>query len=166
MYDCMNDYHAKTACAIIKGGPLAPRIKGAVWFQDIHGGTLVTARIYGLPEYHPAAKGRDPVGPHGFHIHVKGSCEVGDPMNPFLAAGEHYNPDDQPHGNHAGDFPVLFSNNGFAYLKFFTEKFQVKDVIGRAVIIHMNPDDYRSQPAGNSGRRLACGVIRKKYYDC
>ncbi|NLG83160.1 MAG: superoxide dismutase family protein, partial [Firmicutes bacterium] len=66
----------------------------------------------------------------------------------------------QPHGNHAGDFPVLFSNHGRARMGFFTDRFKVVDVVGRAAIIHENPDDYRTQPAGASGRRLACGVIR------
>lgn len=56
-----------------------------------------------------------------------------------------------PHGNHAGDFPVLFSNGGRARMRLFTSKFKVRDIIGKSVIIHENPDDYRSQPAGNSG---------------
>lgn len=70
-----------------------------------------------------------------------------------------YNEDAQPHGNHSGDFPVLFSNNGYARMSFFTNKFKPEDVIDKSVIIHLNPDDYRSQPAGNSGKRIACGVI-------
>lgn len=70
-----------------------------------------------------------------------------------------YNEDTLPHGNHAGDFPVLFSNNGYARMSFFTDKFKPEDIINRSVIIHQNPDDYRSQPAGNSGKRIACGVI-------
>lgn len=73
---------------------------------------------------------------------------------------EVYNEDTLPHGNHIGDFPVLFSNNGYARMSFFTDKFKPEDIIGRSVIIHQNPDDYRTQPAGNSGKRIACGVIR------
>ena len=46
---------------------------------------------------------------------------------------------------------------------FFTDKFKPKDIIGRAVIIHQNPDDYRSQPSGNSGKRIACGIIKRLY---
>ena len=67
----------------------------------------------------------------------------------------------QPHGNHAGDFPVLFSNNGVARMCFFTNKFKVADIIGKAVVIHQSPDDYRTQPAGDAGKRLACGVIKE-----
>lgn len=150
--------------AIINGGPLAPSISGIVYFFDVPGGTKVCVEVSGLPPYQPATDEMDPVGPHGFHIHENGNCEVGDPENPFMAAGEHWNPDLQPHGNHAGDFPVLFSNNGIAKMCFFTNRFKPQDVIGRSVIIHLNPDDYRSQPAGDSGKRLACGVI-KNYRD-
>lgn len=95
----------------------------------------------------------------GFHIHQNGVCEVSNPDNPFESAGGHYNPTNQPHGNHAGDFPVLFSNNGYARMSFFTDKFTPEDVVRRSIIIHENPDDYRSQPAGESGERIACGVI-------
>ena len=84
--------------------------------------------------------------------------------DPFTSAGGHWNPDNQPHGNHAGDFPVLFSNDGYAEMQFFTNRFKPKDVIGKAIIIHQNPDDYRSQPSGNAGKRLACGIIQPKYF--
>lgn len=148
------------AVARLSGSPSYPQIQGSVWFQDVPGGTFVSVQVTGLPPYEPAPPGGNPIGPHGFHIHVYGDCSVGDPENPFLAAGGHWNPYDQPHGNHAGDFPVLFSNNGLGEMCFFTDKFKVWQVIGRSVIIHENPDDYRSQPAGNSGRRIACGVIK------
>lgn len=148
------------AVAEIRGGPLAPAIKGRVCFRDVPNGTRVCICVKGLPQYKPASAGKGPVGPHGFHIHEMGNCRVGDPNNPFQSAGGHWNPTNQPHGNHAGDFPVLFSNHGYAQMQFFTDKFIVRDVLGKAVIIHQNPDDYRTQPAGNAGKRLACGVIR------
>lgn len=148
-----------TAIAKIKGGPLAPDIKGTVSFIDVSEGTIVCINVSGLPPFKPGTKNTLPIGPHGFHIHENGSCEVGDPANPFTPAGGHWNPTNQPHGNHAGDFPVIFSNHGRAYMCFFTDKFRVSDIIGKAVIIHESPDDYRSQPAGNAGKRLACGVI-------
>ncbi|MDF2672875.1 MAG: hypothetical protein K0R09_1140 [Clostridiales bacterium] len=150
-----------TALARINGGPLAPDIKGTVTFKDIPEGTMVCINVTGLPPFKPGTESTLPIGPHGFHIHENGVCEVGDPSKPFTAAGEHWNPTNQPHGNHAGDFPVLFSNGGRAYMCFFTNKFKVSDVIGKAVIIHESPDDYRSQPAGNAGKRLACGVIQR-----
>ncbi len=156
--------NSKVAVANIKGGPLRPQITGVVWFRSVPGGTEVTALIAGLPPYQPGINGKAPIGPHGFHIHQNGNCEVGNPAEPFKAAGEHWNPHNQPHGNHAGDFPVLFSNNGIARMTFFTNKFTVDDCIGKAVIIHESPDDYRTQPAGDAGKRLACGVIQPTNY--
>jgi Cu-Zn family superoxide dismutase len=149
------------ALAKITGGPLASPLQGNVFFMENPHGTEVFAEVFGLPAYQPAKDGKRPIGPHGFHIHENGTCEVGDPQKPFEAAGGHWNPHNQPHGNHAGDFPVLFSNNGYARMSFFTNKFTVEEVIGKSVIIHESPDDYRTQPAGDAGRRLGCGLIRK-----
>lgn len=150
---------SRMAFAEIKGGPLAPFLHGMVTFRDVASGTEVCVEVEGLPEYQPAQNGNQPIGPHGFHIHEYGTCEVGNPADPFMQAGEHWNPDNQPHGNHAGDFPVLFSNNGHSKMCFFTDRFNVTDVVGKSVIIHENPDDYRTQPSGDSGKKLACGVI-------
>jgi len=149
------------AIANIKGGPIRPQIQGVVIFYEVPNGTWVCIEVKGLPPYQPATNGQDPIGPHGFHIHEFGNCEVGDPQNPFQAAGGHWNPTNQPHGNHAGDFPVLFSNQGYARMCFFTNAFIPYQVIDKSVIIHLNPDDYRTQPAGDSGKRLACGVIQR-----
>lgn len=149
------------AYAKIQGGPLRPQITGFVTFRDVPGGTDVCVDVAGLPPYQPAKDGENPIGPHGFHIHQNGSCEIGEPQEPFQAAGGHWNPTNQPHGNHAGDFPVLFSNNGRARMCFFTDKFKPQEVIGKSIVIHQSPDDYRTPPAGNAGKRLACGVIQK-----
>jgi Cu-Zn family superoxide dismutase len=150
----------QTAIAQIKGGPLAPAIQGYVLFQPVPGGTWVTVNLNGLPSYRPATANQLPVGPHGFHLHEYPDCSVGDRQDPFQAAGEHWNPDNQPHGNHAGDFPVLFSNHGQALQSFFTDRFPVREALNHTVIIHENPDDYRSQPTGASGKRLACGIVK------
>lgn len=157
-YDTIN-YIPSTAIAEIKGGPFAPQISGIVTFFSVPYGTEVFIEVWGLPHYKPAKDNNSPIGPHGFHIHEFGCCEVTDPKTPFESAGSHWNPTNQPHGNHAGDFPVIFSNNGYAKMRFFTDKFKPSDIIGKSIIIHENPDDYRTQPAGDSGRRLACGVI-------
>jgi Cu-Zn family superoxide dismutase len=149
------------AVARIRGGPLRPQINGIVLFYDVPFGTWVCVEVNGLPPYQPARNGIEPIGPHGFHIHEFGNCRVGNPQDPFQAAGEHWNPTNQPHGNHAGDFPVLFSNGGYARMCFFTNALKPYQLINKAVIIHQNPDDYRTQPAGNAGKRLACGVIQR-----
>jgi Cu-Zn family superoxide dismutase len=150
-----------TAVANIVGGPLAPEIRGTVNFYGVHGGTLVVAEIYNLPMMLPGSSMNQPVGPFGFHIHEGSTCEVGNRSDPFLTAKGHYNPTGMPHPAHVGDMPVLFSNNnGYAFLSFFTDRFTPQQVVNRTVIIHQNPDDYRSQPAGNAGKRLACGIIK------
>lgn len=154
------------AIAFLHGGPLAPQISGYVIFKDVPGGTEVYVEVRGLPEYKPGKDGEAPIGPHGFHIHEGNCCDIGDKEDPFQAAGGHWNPDGQPHGNHAGDFPNLFSNGGLSKMWFFTNRFKVKDILGKSVVIHNNPDDYRTQPSGNSGKRLACGVIQPRITTC
>lgn len=144
------------AAARLVAAPEGPGVAGVVEFRSTRGGTLVAVDVSGLPPFMP---GDPPTGPHGFHIHEGSSCEAGDPANPFQAAGGHWNPDGQPHGNHAGDFPVLFSNGGRAQTTFLTSRFTADAVVGRTVIIHRYPDDYRTQPAGDSGPRIACGII-------
>lgn len=143
-------------CAIarIKGNSLAPSLNGVVIFRNVQGGTEVHVEVNGLPPFTPAQGDKPQIGPFGFHIHEFGRC-VGD----FSSTGGHWNPYNQPHGNHAGDFPVLFSNNGYARMSFFTNKFKPWEVIGKSVVIHQSPDDYHTQPAGGSGKRIACGVI-------
>lgn len=163
MYQPPVNTNKPVAIAKVKGGPLRPQIEGIVRFYRVPCGTFVCAHITGLPPYQPSADGKAPVRPHGFHIHECGNCEIGDPQDPFQAAGGHWNPTNQPHGNHAGDFPVLFSNRGCAQMCFFTDKFYPEQVIGKAIIIHENPDDYRTQPAGAAGKRLACGLIMRTY---
>lgn len=149
-------YTPTQSYAEIQGGPLAPDLQGFVVFTDVPYGTDVFVEVSGLP----AAEGQQPIGPFfGFHLHEKGTCAIGDPANPFQASGEHWNPTNQPHPHHAGDLPVLLSNSGYARMNFFTNRFRAADVIGKTVMIHQNPDDYRTQPAGNSGKRLACGLI-------
>ncbi|EDS76859.1 copper/zinc superoxide dismutase [Clostridium botulinum C str. Eklund] len=166
-YDpCYRNCHCSSTCntiavAHVHGGPNNPNLKGIVYFYPVLGGTEVSVSIQGLPNYKPATPTTQPIGPFGFHIHSVGCCDIGDPNNPFTCASGHWNPDNQPHGNHAGDFPVLFSNHGICKMSFFTDRFNPKDIIGLSVIIHENPDDYRSQPSGNSGKRIACGLIEQ-----
>ncbi|MEY2797479.1 MAG: hypothetical protein RLZZ119_960 [Pseudomonadota bacterium] len=104
---------------------------------------------------------------HGFHIHEKGDCSAPDAMS---AAG-HFNPDGKPHGSpggshsHAGDLPNLKADangnaNYSAKVHGITVNTGPAGIVGRSVVIHRDPDDYKSQPAGNSGPRIACGLIR------
>lgn len=149
------------AYAVVRGSTEYPNIRGIVTFSDAKDGTWVEVEMRGLPPYAPAKAGTQPIGPFGFHIHENKDCSPTSGSNSFVNAGGHYNPTKQPHGNHAGDFPVLFGGSGYSRMSFYTDKFKPEQVIGRTVMLHQNPDDYRTQPAGNSGRRIACGIIEK-----
>ena len=138
------------AAAQIRGGMEAPQLSGCVQFYQENGCVLIVAKLSGLPK-------ENETGFFGFHIHQGDNCSGTD----FSGTGSHYNPTDQAHPKHAGDLPPLLEHQGNAYLSVRTDRFSVVDVIGRTVVIHSDPDDFRSQPAGNAGKKIACGVIRK-----
>ena len=71
----------------------------------------------------------------------------------------HYNPLGCPHPYHAGDMPPIFGAAGYAFSAFVTDRFTVRDVVGRSVILHGSPDDFTTQPSGNAGEKIACGEI-------
>ena len=96
----------------------------------------------------------------GFHIHEGTRCS-GTSEDPFANAGSHYNPNNCPHPMHAGDLPPLFVNNGRAWFATITPQFTVSDVIGRTVIVHSVPDDFHTRPPGNSGEKIAYGMIKR-----
>ncbi|MEM5429354.1 superoxide dismutase family protein [Cupriavidus oxalaticus] len=129
---------------------------GTVTFQQQPGGVLMTAAITGLP----------PNTVHGFHVHEKGDCSAPDAMS----AGGHFNPGGKPHGqmtmpdHHAGDMNNLTADSsGNARVSMLLPSLSVgtgaNSVIGRAVVVHKDPDDYKTQPTGNAGGRIACGVV-------
>lgn len=136
-------------------------VSGTTTFTRSTGQILVDARIKGLTP-----------GAHGFHIHEKGDCSAPD----ATSAGGHFNPDAKPHGSHnapdrhAGDLGNLVADaNGDATLKIAIpmtgitmEKEGASSIIGKGLIVHADPDDYKTQPTGNSGKRVACGVISLK----
>ena len=140
--------------ARIKGSSKHPDIRGYVRFYRTPKGVLVAAEIINLPD-----KGR-PAGSGVFGLHIHGgSCCTGNTDDPFADAGMHYNPDKLAHPYHAGDLPPLFSGCGYALSIFLAYRFSLDEVIGRTVIIHAQPDDFTTQPSGNSGEKLACGRI-------
>lgn len=142
------------AAAVIKGSAEYPGVRGTVSLYRAGGGVLLAAEVTGLPR----GTGACAVNVFGFHIHEGYSC-TGNAEDPFANAGAHYNPEGCPHPAHAGDLPPLFGNRGYAFLAFFTSRFSIEDVAGRTVVIHAQPDDFTTQPAGNSGARIACGRI-------
>ena len=144
------------AIAQIKGSPDYPGISGNVYFYATKLGTIVLSLISGLPSTHDECK--SPV--LGFHIHGGATC-TGDETDYFKDALTHYNPKDCPHPYHAGDMPPLFSVHGVAMSAFLTDRFSANEIIGKTVIIHSLPDDFTTQPSGNSGIKIACGQIRR-----
>lgn len=142
---------APVARALLQGDPTHFQLMGEVSFSPYGHGTLVVIRLLGLPA----------PGFLGFHIHEKGDCSAGGDVS-FAGAGGHYDPHGVPHPWHAGDLPpILALSDGTALMAVYTDRFRPDDVIGRSVILHSLPDDLHSQPAGNSGARIACGVIRE-----
>ena len=142
-------YSARPAAiARLKGSPQAPQLNGHVKFYTTpFNGVLIQSQIFGLP-------GKNNY--YAMHIHEKGDCTP-----PFNDTGMHYNPTNEPHPFHAGDLAPILSNHGYAYSVMFTTRFDIDDIIGRSVIIHINPDDFTTQPSGNSGDKIGCGVILK-----
>ena len=138
------------AVARITGGAEAPRLSGCVQFYQENGCVLIVAKISGLPK-------ESKTGFFGFHIHQGGNCSGMD----FSGTEGHYNPTEQVHPEHAGDLPPLLKCQGNAYLSVRTDRFSVMDIIARTVVIHSDPDDFHSQPAGNAGKKIACDVICK-----
>jgi len=148
---------AATKAAATLSGKSGTNTGGRVTFdQQTGGGVMVVVSVTGLP----------PGTTHGFHIHEKGDCSAPDAMS----AGGHFNPTGKPHGqmtmpdHHAGDMNNLVADSsGNARVQFLMPDVTVapgpNGVIGRAVVVHKDPDDYHTQPTGNSGGRIACGVI-------
>lgn len=128
---------------------------GTVELSEMQNGTLVVAKLTGLPE-----------GTHAFHVHETGQCEP-----PFESAGGHYNPTGAQHGfgaqagPHAGDMPnIHVPASGELTVEIFNATLSVDDNLldndGAAVVIHEGVDDYETNPAGDAGARIACGVIK------
>lgn len=144
------------AVADITGSGDYPELAGRMRLYQTNEGVVVFTEVRGLPRGELPCQGQV----FGFHIH-EGTCCCGGVEDPFSEAMAHYNPDGCEHPGHAGDLPPLFGNNGFALSLFLTDRFSVGEVIGRAVIIHRRPDDFTTQPSGNSGAKIACGIIRR-----
>lgn len=146
---------APAARASVKGDTGHSALHGTVDFFPYRNGTLVLAEIWGLP-YDPAPCASNV---YAMHIHAGGDC-TGEMNMSFAGAGGHYNPNNCPHPAHAGDLPPLFGNRGYAWQGFYTERFAPSEVIGKTVIVHDQRDDFKTQPAGDAGGRIGCGIIR------
>lgn len=136
-------------CAIarIAGGEQAPCLHGTMKFYKTGKSILVVVDVCGLPD--------NDTGIFGLHIHAGEGCRGAD----FSETGAHYDPAGRLHPRHAGDLPTLLSCDGKAFMAVMTNRFCLEEVLGRTVVVHSGPDDFRTQPAGNSGEKIACGRI-------
>lgn len=157
---------ALAAPAIAADGAVAKMVDpsgktlGTLELRSTPNGVLISGELSGLPP-----------GPHGFHIHEKGACTPN-----FDAAGGHFNPTGAEHGfrdpagPHAGDLPnIVVPQNGRIKIEVYAPGVmldQGKNSLladdGTAIVVHAQPDDYTTDPAGAAGARIACGVIQKK----
>jgi len=135
------------------------KVVGWVRIRETPHGVILHTRLSGLP-----------AGEHAFHVHEVGKCEP-----PFDSAGAHFNPDKDEHGfavekgYHAGDLPnVTIPREGAVEVDILATELSVDqddekmlDADGSALIVHEGIDDYASQPSGNAGKRIACGVVKQ-----
>ncbi len=129
-------------------------VSGTVAFTKAEGGVRVQGKLSGLKE-----------GAHGFHVHEFGDCSAAD----GASAGGHFNPTGEPHAGphdqsrHTGDMGnITAAADGTASVDYLDPRLAFdgpNSVLGRGVIVHANPDDFKTQPTGNAGGRLACGVV-------
>lgn len=149
---------ATTAAAVAELKPTqGSEASGEIRFAVVDGGIRATGEVRGLP----------PGTEHGFHVHEKGDCSAPD----ATSAGGHFNPATTEHGrvgqgaHHGGDSDNIVANDqGVASVDTLLQGVTLgdgagTDIVGKGVIVHADPDDYVTQPTGNAGARLACGVI-------
>ena len=153
-----NLFSKKQSATAILAPTKGNSVSGTVNFTQKGDVVLVDAKVNGLK----------PNGTHGIHIHEKGNCSASDASS----AMGHFNPQSSQHGaatgspRHGGDLGNLKADaNGSAHISIEVSAISLgtesDSIIGRAVIVHAGPDDLKSQPAGNSGARVACGLISK-----
>ncbi|MDD2959529.1 MAG: superoxide dismutase family protein [Lachnospiraceae bacterium] len=140
------------AFAKISGSSAFPNLSGnAIFYRNPKSpGVLVKVEVTGLPDTNSPIRSNF----YGMHIHEFGDCTL-----PFDKTGNHYNPRRLNHPYHAGDMPPLLGNNGYAFSLFYTNRFSPRDILHKSLILHLKPDDFVTQPSGNSGDKIGCGVI-------
>jgi superoxide dismutase, Cu-Zn family len=136
-----------------------PKLSGTVTFTQLVDAVRIEINVAGAD--HP--------GPHGIHLHENGKCEHDPAGKHYTSAGGHFNPTGAPHAcresttHHAGDFGnIEIQPDGTGHLVVVTAMLSLRgpnSPIGKAIILHTGADDCKTQPTGNSGGRLACGLV-------
>lgn len=156
-----------TACASMHGASPPAKVQLESRSSSTVTGTLSLKQKADGVQITGEVRGLAPASAHGFHVHEKGDCSAADASS----AGPHYNPLGAPHGkmgggaHHAGDMPnIVADQRGAAQVDVLVTGATLTpgpaSIAGRALVVHRDPDDYATQPAGNAGPRLACGVIQ------
>ncbi|HMH50999.1 MAG TPA: superoxide dismutase family protein [Candidatus Acidoferrum sp.] len=149
------------AVATVELRDAGSQVVGQATLTEVGGGVRIVLEATGLPP-----------GPKGVHLHATGTCE----RPAFTSAGDHFNPKNAQHGlrnpagPHAGDLPnITIQDDGKGRLETFTERVSLGggsaslfDDDGTALVIHAVPDDFTTDPSGNSGARIACGIVEKR----
>lgn len=147
-----------TATATLQGAPEDADFSGTITVTPEGNGVRVVADVRGV----------DRDGRHGFHVHETGECSHGEGSGHFTSAGGHFNPNNAEHtcpptaSRHAGDLGNIEITNGTGRADVTTDLLTLSgpnSVVGKAIILHANEDDCQTQPTGNAGDRLACGVV-------
>lgn len=141
--------------ANVKGNSVHPDIIGLINVYWLPGTFFLQADFEGLP----------PSRVFGFHIHDGLVCGTADGNEAFMAAGSHLNNCGEGvwcsrHPYHAGDLPPIYSDTaGTANFQVYIDRATIAELSGKPVVVHGLPDDFKTQPSGNSGVRIACGIL-------
>jgi Cu-Zn family superoxide dismutase len=159
----MKHHHGAHNQSIVKlASKSGSKTKGTLYLEDHYGGVIITGKISGLKP-----------GPHGFHVHEMGDCKAADASSAgahFHIAATEVHGEKDASGSHTGDLGNIEADkNGVADIKVFAKGVTLgkgeNTIANRSLVIHADVDDFKTQPAGNSGKRIACGVIEVKACD-
>ena len=146
-------WKSPVAVAEIHGNSDNPNLTGmALFYPAAMSGIFIQVEVLNLPDKNLP----DSSGFFGMHIHEFGDC-----TDNFDKTGMHYNPTNVQHPDHLGDLPPLLSHNGYAWCEFYDGRLSFADIIQKSLVIHSQKDDFTTQPAGNAGTKIGCGVIRR-----